>query len=102
MKITINNNTVNLLSKAKQSKAKQSHNCILNNNYFKFYTVLFLARFNNLYFEFKNILNLFLANYFFKFINKFFSFSLHNKKFYFRHKEILKSYKFFCIMDFIL
>ena len=50
MKITINNNTVNLLSKAKQSKAKQSkakqskakqskakqsHNYILN-NYFKF------------------------------------------------------------------
>ncbi len=35
MKITINNNTVNLLSKAKQSKAKQSYNCLLN-NYFKF------------------------------------------------------------------
>ncbi len=35
MKITINNNTVILLSKAKQSKAKQSHNYILN-NYFKF------------------------------------------------------------------
>ena len=30
MKITINNNTVNLLS-----KAKQSYNCLLN-NYFKF------------------------------------------------------------------
>ena len=36
MKIMINNDTVNLLSKAKQSKAKQSHNCLLNNN-FKFY-----------------------------------------------------------------
>jgi len=51
MKITINNNTVNLLSKAKQSKAKQSkakqskakqsHNCLLNNN-FKFYISQFL------------------------------------------------------------
>ena len=59
MKITINNNTVNLLSKAKQSKAKQSkakqskakqskakqsHNCLLNNN-FKFYISQFLKAF---------------------------------------------------------
>ena len=39
MKITINNNTVNLLS-----KAKQSHNCLLNNN-FKFYIFQFLKAF---------------------------------------------------------
>ena len=32
----ITKNTINSLSKAKQSKAKQSHNCLLNNN-FKFY-----------------------------------------------------------------
>ena len=59
MKITTNNNTVNLLSKAKQSKAKQSkakqskakqskakqsHNCLLNNN-FKFYIFQFLKAF---------------------------------------------------------
>ena len=37
----MNKNTVNLLSKAKQSKAKQSHNCLLNNN-FKFYISQFL------------------------------------------------------------
>ena len=35
MKITINNNTVNLLSKAKQSKAKLLL-YLLTNNYFKF------------------------------------------------------------------
>ena len=39
MKITINNNTVILLS-----KAKQSHNCLLNNN-FKFYISQFLNAF---------------------------------------------------------
>ena len=44
MKITTNNNTVNLLSKAKQSKAKQSYNCLLNNN-FKFYIFQFLKAF---------------------------------------------------------
>ena len=44
MKIMINNDTVNLLSKAKQSKAKQSNNCLLNNN-FKF---LFLKYFLHL------------------------------------------------------
>ena len=44
MKITINNNTVILLSKAKQSKAKQSYNCLLNNN-FKFYISQFLKAF---------------------------------------------------------
>ena len=40
----MNKNTVNLLSKAKQSKAKQSHNCLLNNN-FKFYISQFLNAF---------------------------------------------------------
>ena len=29
----MNKTTVIMLSKAKQSKAKQSHNCILNNNF---------------------------------------------------------------------
>ena len=37
--------TVTLLSKAKQSKAKQSHNCLLNNDYLKF---LFQKYFFNL------------------------------------------------------
>ena len=40
----MNKNTVILLSKAKQSKAKQSHNYILNNN-FKFYISQFLKAF---------------------------------------------------------
>ena len=40
----MNKNTVILLSKAKQSKAKQSHNCLLNNN-FKFYISQFLKAF---------------------------------------------------------
>ena len=40
----MNKNTVILLSKAKQSKAKQSHNCILNNS-FKFYISQFLNAF---------------------------------------------------------
>ena len=60
------------------------------NNYLKFYIVLFLARFNDLCLEVKDI------------INKFFSLSLYNKNFYFWHKEILKSSKTFCIGDFIL
>ena len=37
-------NTVIMLSKAKQSKAKQSHNCILSNN-FKFYISQFFKTF---------------------------------------------------------
>ena len=49
---------------------------LLNNNYLKFYNVLFLARFNDLYLEIKNILNQFLANYFLKFINKFLHFRI--------------------------
>ena len=40
----ITKNTINSLSKAKQSKAKQSHNCLLNNN-FKFYISQFLKAF---------------------------------------------------------
>ena len=40
----ITKNTINSLSKAKQSKAKQSHNCLLNNN-FKFYIFQFLKAF---------------------------------------------------------
>ena len=36
--------TVIMLSKAKQSKAKQSNNCLLNNN-FKFYIFQFLNAF---------------------------------------------------------
>ena len=40
----MNKNTVILLSKAKQSKAKQSHNSLLNNN-FKFYISQFLKAF---------------------------------------------------------
>ena len=40
----MNKNTVILLSKAKQSKAKQSHNCLLNNN-FKSYISQFLKAF---------------------------------------------------------
>ena len=40
----MNKTTVIMLSKAKQSKAKQSHNCLLNNN-FKFYIFQFLKAF---------------------------------------------------------
>ncbi|TXJ21241.1 hypothetical protein EPJ79_08970 [Brachyspira aalborgi] len=47
MKITTNNNTVNLLSKAKQSKAKQSkakqsHNLLIIHYYIKYFKNLFL------------------------------------------------------------
>ena len=45
-------NTVILLSKAKQSKAKQSRNCILNNN-FKFYISQIFKTFNFLSADFR-------------------------------------------------
>ena len=49
----MNKTTVTLLSKAKQSKAKQSHNCLLNNN-FKF---LFQKYFFNLVKSFLTSIN---------------------------------------------
>ena len=50
----MNRTTVTLLSKAKQSKAKQSHNCLLNNDYLKF---LFQKYFLNLVKSFLTSIN---------------------------------------------
>ena len=55
----INKNTVNLLSKAKQSKAKQSHNCLLSNN-FKFHISQLFKTLNflSVFFSFEKTLSL--------------------------------------------
>ena len=51
----MNKTTVIMLSKAKQSKAKQSHNCILNNC--KFYISQFFKTFKLIFFN-QSFLNL--------------------------------------------
>ena len=104
----INNDTVILLSKAKQSKAKQNHNCLLNNN-FKFYIFQFLKAFKFLSVSIllHNLVKSFLTSIKFNFdrlsrkikntclvINKNFLFYLR------RYYEIKKNYLLSLILEF--